>query len=76
MEMELKDIEINNSEVETIAFNIYKDIAEYIKQHIAEYMEWFLKKISKNYVQTIDGIEEITNYTYKYEICNYERNRI
>lgn len=75
MDIDLKKIELDNNEIETIALNVYMDIAEYIKQHKEKYLEWFLEKISENYIQTVDGMKKILDFTYNFELCNYERNR-
>ena len=53
---QLENEMISNSQVETFAYNIYRDIAEYIKSNFEDFIWWNLEDISNNCILTIDGI--------------------
>lgn len=53
---QLENEMISNSQVETFAYNIYRDIAEYIKSNFEDFICWNLEDISNNCILTIDGI--------------------
>ncbi len=57
--------EIGEKQVESIAFNIYKDINTYIEENIFNYVDW----LSKTIISTLDGII-IPEYFSNYNICN------
>lgn len=65
--MEENELEIGQEQVETIAYNIYKDINPYIRQNALKFSCWLLRT---TYVVTIEGVVRIDKSS-KYDICNY-----
>ena len=51
---QLEDAIISNSQVETFAYNIYKDISQYIQDNFEEFLLWNLETISISLIMTID----------------------
>lgn len=48
VKIDVKNLEISEEQAETFAYNIFKDIGEYIKQHTDEFISWNTKNnISK-----------------------------
>ena len=74
--METKIIEnlISDAQAETFAYNIYRDIAEYMKTNFEDFLLWNLEDISKNIVLTLDGI--IFRTQNGYELCNYGKENM
>lgn len=74
--MEVKIIEnlISDAQAETFAYNIYRDIAEYMKTNFDEFLWWNLEEISRNIVLTIDGI--ILIIRNRYSRCSYQEDDI
>lgn len=69
---QLENEMISNSQVETFAYNIYKDIAQYIKDNFEDFLWWNLETISISWVMTIDeGICIKQNYNCR--LCKYEK---
>lgn len=57
---------IADSQIETIAYNIYKDIKPYIQDNTNDFVFWLL-----NFrVASLDGIIDI-ECLYEYELCKY-----
>ena len=54
------DVIINNlisdAQAETFAYNIYRDVAEYMKVNFEDFLWWNLEDISRKLILTIDGI--------------------
>lgn len=67
------DVIINNlisdAQAETFAYNIYRDVAEYMKVNFEDFLWWNLEDISRKLILTIDGIMKKDNY--EYELCKY-----
>ena len=69
---QLEDAIISNSQVETFAYNIYKDISQYIQDNFEEFLLWNLETISISLIMTIDeGICIKQNYNCR--LCKYEK---
>jgi hypothetical protein len=68
-----EDYNLSEKQIETIAFNIYKDIQNYINENQEKYNEWFLDKRCRNIVVTLNGIE-IVDYS-QYKLCKNIFNR-
>lgn len=68
------DVIINNSisdaQAETFAYNIYRDVAEYMKVNFEDFLWWNLEDISRKLILTIDGII-MKKDNYEYELCKY-----
>lgn len=74
MEVSIKfeDNLISDDQAETFAYNIYRDIAEYMKDNYEDFFEWNLEKILIGCVMTLDKIIHIGK-KYKYDLCIYEK---
>ena len=74
--METKIIEnlISDAQAETFAYNIYRDIAEYMKTNFEDFLLWNLEDISKNIILTLDGI--IFRKQNGYKLCNYGKENM
>ena len=60
----MQENEIGDSQVENIAYNIYKDIKPYIQENTNDFVFWLL-----NFrVFSLDGIIEL-DCLYEYDIC-------
>ena len=70
MDVEILENIISDAQAETFAFNIYRDIAEYMKTNFEEFLWWNLEEISRNIVLTIDELL-IKKEKYVYELCRY-----
>lgn len=70
MEVEIIDNLISDAQAETFAYNIYRDIAEYMKVNFEEFLWWNLEEISKTVVLTLYGIQ-MKKVKYVYERCRY-----
>lgn len=70
MDVEIIENIISDAQAETFAFNIYRDIAEYMKTNFEDFFWWNLEEISRNIVLTIDGILMMKE-KYVYELCRY-----
>lgn len=73
MNVDFNNLILSEEQVETIAFNIYKDIEEYLQQHQTEYLDWLVKNIVielNNYIMTLSGFVK-HECRYKYKICSY-----
>lgn len=70
MDVEIIDNIISDAQAETFAFNIYRDIAEYMKTNFEDFFWWNLEEISRNIVLTIDGLL-MKEEKYVYELCRY-----
>ena len=68
--IDFKDNLISNEQAETFAYNIYRDIAEYLKDNFEDFFEWNLETICMNIVLTLYGMEIIKN-NYQYNLCLY-----
>lgn len=68
-----EEYNLSEKQIETIAFNIYKDIQNYINENQEKYNEWFLDKRCRNIVVTLNGIE-IVDYS-QYKLCKNIFNR-
>lgn len=77
VEIDLKNVIMSSEQVETFSYNIFRDIGEYLNNHILEYFEWRIEnKIISNIVITLDnGIVE-KEMNYKYKLCQYHGNII
>ena len=68
------DVIINNlisdAQAETFAYNIYRDVAEYMKVNFEDFLWWKLEDISRKLILTIDGII-MKKDNYEYELCKY-----
>lgn len=56
MEVQIIENLISDAQAETFAYNIYRDIAEYIKSNFEDFIWWNLEDISNNCILSIDGI--------------------
>lgn len=65
---------ISEEQAETFAYNIYRDVAEYMKTNFEEFLWWNLETISINIILTTDDTEKIER-NYKYDLCMYKCNR-
>ena len=73
------DVIINNlisdAQAETFAYNIYRDVAEYMKVNFEDFL-WLVfdilcfTNISRKLILTIDGII-MKKDNYEYELCKY-----
>ena len=72
--VKFEDYLISDEQAETFAYNIYREIAEYIKTNFENFFEWNLETISVNLILTTDGITHKEN-NYIYGPCKYEHNR-
>lgn len=70
MDVEILENIISDAQAETFAFNIYRDIAEYMKTNFEEFLWWNLEEISRNIVLTIDELL-MKKEKYVYELCRY-----
>ena len=70
MDVEIIENIISDAQVETFAYNIYRDIEEYIKTNFEDFLWWNLEEISRNLILTIDGIL-MKKENYVYELCRY-----
>lgn len=70
MDVEIIENIISDAQAETFAYNIYRDIAEYIKTNFEDFLWWNLEEISRNLILTIDGIL-MKKENYVYELCRY-----
>ena len=68
------DVIINNlisdAQAETFDYNIYRDVAEYMKVNFEDFLWWNLEDISRKLILTIDGII-MKKDNYEYELCKY-----
>jgi len=56
-----ENYDLSENQIETIAFNIYKDIGQYIERNQGKYNEWsFMKKIQ----EYITYLNEVNNIIY------------
>lgn len=69
--MRKEGFEISKKQIETIAFNIYKDIVPYIEENTNEFVFWLLDFR----VVSLDGMIEIDSL-YEYDICKKQRRKI
>ena len=74
MEVQIIENLISDAQAETFAFNIYRDIAEYMKTNVEDFLWWNLEEISRNIVLTIDGI--ILIIMNGYSRCRYKEDDI
>lgn len=74
METKIIDNLISDAQAETFAYNIYRDIAEYMKTNFEDFLLWNLENISKNIILTLDGI--IFRKQNLYELCQYRKENI
>lgn len=70
MEVEIIDNLISDAQAETFAYNIYREIAEYMKINFEDFFWWNLEEISKVVVSTLDGVQ-MKKDNYVYERCRY-----
>lgn len=70
MDVEIIENIISDAQAETFAYNIYRDIEEYIKTNFEDFLWWNLEEISRNLILTIDGIL-MKKENYVYELCRY-----
>ena len=72
MNIDFSNVIMNSGQVETFAYNIFRDVGEYLKNHIFEYFEWNIQ--NKRIVITLDNgvIEKKVSYNYK--LCQYYSN--
>ena len=70
VDIDFKDNLISNEQAETFAYNIYRDIAEYLKHNFEDFFEWNLEAICMNIVLTLYGMEIIES-NYQYNLCLY-----
>ena len=76
VDIDLKNAIMSSEQVETFSYNIFRDIGEYLNNHIFEYFEWnFLDKTIDNIIVTLDIgiIEKKVNFNYK--LCQYHNNK-
>lgn len=68
------DVIINNlisdAQAETFAYNIYRDVAEYMKVNFEDFLWWNLEEVSKVVVSTLEGIQNKKD-NYVYEAVRY-----
>lgn len=74
MEVQIIENLISDAQAETFAYNIYRDIAEYMKTNFEDFLWWNLEDISRNIVLTIDGI--ILIIRNRYSRCSYQEDDI
>ena len=68
------EMEIGKNQIETIAFNIYKDIELYINSNQQEFIMWkFECDIENKLLEIVFSTEGILNKeaSYQYEFCQY-----
>jgi len=73
MEIQYDEMELGNEQIETIAFSIYKDIRNYVKQHTIEYTMWEINKDLDNYVYDFENGFVKIRKRYKYKLCEYTK---
>lgn len=61
---------ISDEQAETFAYNIYRNIDEYIKNNFDDFFEWNLEKISIHLIMTKDELKQKEN-NYTYDLCKY-----
>lgn len=72
IDIEFNDFLINEKQAEIFAYNIYRDIEEFVKGSVNDFIKWSLEKATKDCVQTLEGIKFIKrNNDYKYKKCYY-----
>ena len=73
-ELNLEEIIITEQQTDDMAFTIYQDIFQYIKEHTTEFIKWFIDesiKLANNLIMDSDnGIIDRPNYNY--DICQYK----
>ena len=74
MDVQIIENLISDAQAETFAYNIYRDIAEYMKTNFEDFLWWNLEEISRNIVSTIDGI--ILIIMNGYSRCRYKEDDI
>lgn len=63
-----ENLDLSEQQIETIAFNIYKDIKPYIQENTFKFVIW----LSDKYVSSVNEMIKIDN-NYKYDICKYDK---
>ena len=66
----MQENEIGDSQIENIAYNIYKDIKPYIQENTNDFVFWLLDFR----VVSLDGMIEI-DCLYEYDICKCQRRK-
>ena len=61
---------ISDEQAETFAYNIYRNIGEYIKNNFDDFFEWNLETISIHLIMTKDELKQKEN-NYTYDLCKY-----
>ena len=74
MDVEIIENIISDAQAEIFAYNIYRDIAEYMNTNFEDFLWWNLEEISRNIVLTIDGIILIIKNGYSR--CRYKEDDI
>ena len=66
---------ISDEQAETFAYNIYRDIAEHIKENFEDFFEWNLETISINCIMTLDELK-IKEFKFnEYDLCKYNSKK-
>lgn len=71
VDIQFEDSLMSDEQAETFAYNVYRDIAEYIKNNFDDFIWWNLEEISICCIMTIDGIVCRKN-RYSYDLCKYQ----
>ena len=75
-EIQLKELIIDDGQVEQFSFSIFKDIKEFIINNEDDYMSWFFGipvDILNNSISTLNEGIIIIDDKYEYDLCNYYR---
>lgn len=68
----MQENEIGDSQIENIAYNIYKDIKPYIQSNYDNYFNWIL-----NYrVFSLNEGIIVIDCLYEYDICKYQGRKV
>lgn len=57
--IEEKNYDLSENQIETISYNIYKDIEQYIDRNQGKYFKWSFRRKVQEYITYLDGIENI-----------------
>ena len=73
LNIKLNDLTMSKEQVETFAYNIYRDIGTYIEENEDSFLEFILMRTvekAEKYVFTIDG-KIYLKERYKYKLTQY-----
>ncbi len=54
-----ENYDLSENQIETISYNIYKDIEQYIDRNQGKYFKWSFRRNVQEYITYLDGIENI-----------------